>query len=48
MRGDEVGLVDAAGARPADIDLLKCGDVGLATGDDLGDAGRIAPQEWTL
>src|SRR5690606_31345638 len=43
MRGDEVGLVDAAGAGPADIDLLKRGDVGLATGDDLRDAGRIAP-----
>jgi hypothetical protein len=35
--GDEPGLIDAARARAADIDLLKRGDVGPAAGD-----------EWTL
>lgn len=43
MRGDHMGLVYSAGAGAADVDFLQCDDVGLAFGDDGGDARGIEP-----
>ncbi len=40
-RGDRVGLVDAAGPAPEDIDLLKRDDIGLSFSDDGSDAAGI-------
>ncbi|MNI48410.1 hypothetical protein D3C73_1029710 [compost metagenome] len=39
--GDGVGLVDPAGARAADIQLLQADDVGFMLGDDVGDPLHI-------
>jgi hypothetical protein len=38
--GNGMGLVDAAGPQPADIELLQRHDVGLASRDHLRDAPR--------
>ena len=38
LGGDGVGLVDPAGARAADVELLQGDDVGPLAGDDAGDA----------
>ena len=39
--GDGVGLVDAAAAGPADIDLLQGDDIRLAGRDHIGDAPHV-------